>query len=318
MNGGTEVVVSAVRSLARDVLAIELSHRGGAALPGAAPGAHIDLALPNGLTRQYSLVNAQGAERQPNYLVAVGRDAHSRGGSSWIHDQLRTGQALRVSAPRNLFAMDPAHRRVLLVAGGIGVTPIVAMARHCAAQGLDWELLACARSASRLAYLDELKALAGARLRTHFDDEQGGPIDPAPLLAEARWDGLYACGPAPMLDALARASVHWPAGSVRMERFKASEAEDGGERRGFGLRLSRSGLQTTVAPHESVLDALERLGVEHPFACREGLCGTCEAPLLEGEALHLDGVLSPEERAAQRRMLVCVSRCAGDRLVLDI
>jgi len=318
MNGGTEVVVSAVRALARDVLGIELSHRSGAPLPGAAPGAHIDLALPNGLTRQYSLVNAQGAERQPHYLVAVGRDAQSRGGSSWIHERLRIGQALRVSAPRNLFALDPAHRRVLLLAGGIGVTPIVAMAQHCAAQGLDWQLVACARSASRLAYLDELKALAGPRLRTHFDDEHGGPIDLGPLLAEARWDGAYACGPAPMLDALARASAHWPAGAVRMERFKAAEADEPGERRGFGLQLSRSGLQTTVAPHESVLDALERLGVDHPFACREGLCGTCEAPILQGEALHLDSVLSPEERATQQRMLVCVSRCAGDRLVLDL
>src|SRR5690606_22399788 len=150
---------------------------------GAAPGAHIDLALPNGLTRQYSLLNAEGAAQQDSYQVAVGLDARSRGGSSWIHDRLRTGQALRVRAPRTLFAMDPAHRRVLLVAGGIGVTPILAMARHCAAQGLDWELLACARSASRLAYLDELKALAGARLRTHFDDEQGGPMNLVPLLA---------------------------------------------------------------------------------------------------------------------------------------
>jgi len=318
MNGGIEVVVSAVRAVARDVLTVELSPRGAASLPGAAPGAHIDLALPNGLVRQYSLVNAEGAAQQARYEVAVGRDAHSRGGSEWIHAQLRQGQALRVSAPRNLFAMDPAHRRVLLVAGGIGVTPILSMARHCAAQGLDWELLACARSASRLAYLDELKALAGARLRTHFDDQHGGPIDLAPLLAQPRWDAVYACGPAPMLDALAQVSAHWPAGSVRMERFQATAADDASERKSFGLQLARSGLETTVAAHESVLDALERLGVDHPFACREGLCGSCEAPILQGQAQHLDNVLSPEERAAQQRMLVCVSRCAGDRLVLDL
>lgn len=318
MNTGTDVLVSAVRAVARDVLAVELRQPGGAPLPGASAGAHIDLSLPNGLTRQYSLVNALGEARLASYLVAVGWDSASRGGSRWIHERLRVGQPLRVSAPRNLFAMDPAHRRVLLLAGGIGVTPIHAMAQQCAAQGLDWELLACARSASRLAYRDELKALAGARLHTHYDDEAGGPLNLGEHLAEVRWDALYACGPAPMLDSLVQATAHWPAGSVRMERFQGARTAADGERQAFELRLSRSGLDTTVSPHESVLDAMERLGVDHPHSCREGLCGTCEATILEGQALHLDAVLSPLERAAQQRLMVCVSRCAGNRLVLDL
>ncbi|WP_382153410.1 PDR/VanB family oxidoreductase [Hydrogenophaga sp. ANAO-22] len=317
MSTGTDVLVSAVRAVARDVLAVELRQPGGAPLPGACAGAHIDLSLPNGLTRQYSLVNALGEARQTSYLVAVGWDSASRGGSQWVHERLRVGQPLRVSAPRNLFAMDPAHHKVLLLAGGIGITPIFAMAQQCAARGLDWNLLACARSASRLAYRDELKALAGARLHTHFDDEAGGPLNLGERLAEVRRDAIYACGPAPMLDALVQATAHWPAGSVRMERFQAAPAA-AGERQAFELRLSRSGLTTTVSPHESVLDALERLGVGHPASCREGLCGTCEAPILEGQALHLDAVLSPQERAAQQRLMVCVSRCAGNRLVLDL
>lgn len=317
MSPAIEVVVSGLRAVARDVLELELRHKAGTPLPGAGPGAHIDLMLPNGLLRQYSLVNADGQARQDGYVVAVGRDANSRGGSLWVHDKLRVGQALKASAPRNLFEMAPHHRKVLLVAGGIGVTPIYAMARHCAARGLDWEVLACARSCARLAYLEELKALAGPRLRTHFDDEHGGPVSLGPMLADSRWDGLYACGPAPMLDAVLDATAHWPEGSVHLERFKAADT-GAVQRQPFELVLSRSALQTTVSADESMLDAMERLGVAHPFACREGLCGSCEAPLLQGQALHLDSVLSPQECAAQQRVMVCVSRCAGSRLVLDL
>lgn len=317
MTTGTDALVGSLRAVARDVLAVEFRHRSGQPLPGAHPGAHIDVVLPNGLTRQYSLVNALGQARQDSYLVAVGWDAQSRGGSHWVHEKLRVGQPVRIGAPRNLFAMDPSHRKVLLVAGGIGITPICAMAQRCATEGLDWELIACARSASRLAYLEELKALAGDRLHTHFDDEHGRPLDLAQRLREQRWDGLYACGPTPMLNALVAATAHWPEGAVRLERFKAATS-DGVQRQPFELRLARSGLNTTVSAQESMLDAMARLGVDHPFSCREGLCGTCEAPILEGQAQHLDTVLTPEERRAQQRVMVCVSRCAGSRLVLDL
>jgi ferredoxin-NADP reductase len=317
MSADIEVTVSGLRAVARDVLAVELRHKSGQPLPGARAGAHIDVALPNGLVRQYSLVNAVGQASMDCYVVAVGWDVGSRGGSVWIHEKLKVGQALRVSAPRNLFDMAPEHRRVLLLAGGIGVTPIYAMAQACTQQGLAFDLWASARSASRLAYLEELKTLGGDRLVTHFDDEQGGPMDLAARLAEQRWDAVYACGPAPMLDALSAATAHWTAGSVRMERFKADEAPVG-ERQSFELVLQRAGLTTIVSEHESVLDAMERLGVDYPWSCREGICGTCEAPVAAGEVEHLDYVLSPEERAEQRRMMVCVSRCGGGRLVLDI
>lgn len=312
-----DVVVGAVRAVARDVLQLDLRARDGTPLPGAAPGAHIQLHLPGGQVRAYSLVNALGHARQDCWRIAVGWDAKSRGGSHWIHEKLRVGQTLQVTAPRNLFAMDPAHRRVLLVAGGIGITPVHAMAQHCAAQGLQWELLACARSAPRLAYLEELKALAGARLETWFDDERGGPVDLRARLAERRWDAVYACGPAPMLDALVQATGHWPEGSVRLERFKAEDAA-GGERKRFELVLQRSGLKTEVGSEESVLDAVERIGVPHPYACREGLCGSCEAPVIDGQVDHRDSVLSAAEKKAGARMLLCVSRCAGSRLVLDL
>jgi ferredoxin-NADP reductase len=317
MSADIDVTVAGLRAVARDVLAVELRHKTGQALPGARAGAHIELALGNGLVRQYSLVNATGQANLNTYMVAVGWDANSRGGSVWIHEKLKVGQSLRISAPRNLFDMAPEHRHVLLVAGGIGITPIYAMVRACVEQGLSFELWASARSAPRLAFLEELKALAGPRLQLHFDDEQGGPMNLAERLHTQRWDAVYGCGPAPMLDALTAATAHWAPGSVRMERFKGAEVP-AGERQPFELLLQRAGVGTTVSEHESVLDAIERLGVDHPWSCREGICGTCEAPVLEGELQHLDFVLTPEERAEQRRMMVCVSRCGGGRLVLDI
>lgn len=317
MSADIEVVVAGVRAVARDVLSVEFRHKSGLPLPGAQAGSHIELALPNGLVRQYSLVNATGQARMDAYMVAVGWDVNSRGGSVWIHERLKVGQALRVSAPRNLFEMAPDHRRVLLLAGGIGITPIYAMAQACAQEGVTFDLWASARSASRLAYLEELKVLGGDRLVTHFDDEKGGPMNLAARLAEQRWDAVYACGPAPMLDALSAATGHWRAGSVRMERFKAAEVR-ASERQSFELVLQRAGLTTIVSEHESVLDAIERLGVNYPWSCREGICGTCEVPVAAGDVEHLDFVLSPAERAEQRRMMVCVSRCGGGRLVLDI
>jgi len=312
-----DVVVAAVRAIARDVLQVDLKAGSGAALPGAEAGAHIDLHLPHGPVRQYSLVNAVEVAHMDHWRIAVGWDANSRGGSHWIHEKLRVGQALQATGPRNQFVMDPLHRRVLLVAGGIGMTPIYAMARRCAAIGLDWQLIACARSAARQAYAEELKALAPGRVETWCDDDRGAPIDLAARLAVQRWDGVYACGPALMLDALERATARWTPGSVRMERFKAAQP-DTDCRKVFELVLAQSGLTTQVACDESVLDAIGRLGVDHPFSCREGLCGSCEAPVLDGQVEHHDSVLGAAQKAANQSLMVCVSRCAGARLVLDL
>ena len=312
-----ELTVVGVRAVARDVIAIELRGKTGQKLPGAKAGSHIELALPNGLKRPYSLVNAIGQPEMDSYMVAVGWDAKSRGGSVWIHEKLKVGQSLRVSNPRNLFEMQDAHRHVLLIAGGIGITPIYAMTQACVQQQRPFELWVSARSASRLAYLEELKTLASGSLYVLFDDEQGGPMDLAQRLRSQTWDAVYACGPAPMLDALTQATVHWTQGSVCMERFKGVEVP-AEQCQPFELQLQRSGLSTTVSAQESVLEAMERLGVDYPWSCREGICGTCEAAVIEGEVAHMDFVLSPDKQTEQRRMMVCVSRCAGQRLVLDV
>ncbi|MEY4653157.1 MAG: p-toluenesulfonate methyl-monooxygenase reductase component TsaB [Pseudomonadota bacterium] len=312
-----DLQVRSVRALARDILGIELAAADGRALPGAQAGAHIDLHLPNGLIRQYSLTYTPGTATQASYSVAVGLDANSRGGSSWIHDKLRVGATLRVGTPRNLFALDPTHRRVLLVAGGIGITPIYAMAQSAARAGLDWQLVACARSLSRLAFTEELQALGADRVHLHGDLEAGRLIDMPRWLDAQPWDGVYACGPLPLLAALEQHTAAWPDGRYRSEKFKA-DASAGGEQRTFELVLARSGLRTEVAPGEQVLDALERLGLDHPYACREGLCGTCECGWLEGEPEHRDLVLDDAARNVQRRFIPCVSRSRGERLTLDL
>lgn len=317
MSGQIEVVVSRVRAIARDVLEIELSNKAGQPLPGATPGSHIDLHLPNGLTRQYSLVNALGGISQSTYLIGVGLDANTRGGSLWIHEKLKVGQQLLISAPRNHFELNSQDKHVLLIGGGIGITPVYAMAQYCQKAGIRCELWACARDASRLAYLQELKAFDEIKVLLHLDDEQSGPINLGNLLKEKNWNAVYGCGPAPMLDALIAATEHWPQDSVNMERFKAPE-QPAPTSADFELVLEGMGISTSLESGETVLDAIERVGGYAPYSCREGICGTCEVTVLEGEIEHRDYVLTPEEREAGTRMMVCVSGCKSSKLVLDI
>jgi ferredoxin-NADP reductase len=313
-----QTIVSKVQAIARDVLLIELQAPNAQLLPGAAPGAHIDLHLPNGQIRQYSLTNAQGHPKQSSYQIAVARDAHSRGGSDWIHDKLRTGATLNISEPRNLFALNTtAQRKVLFIGAGIGITPIYAMVKSVKQSAMDWSLIACARSASRMAFQEELIALDAQRVRFHFDQEQGGPLDINALLNSAPWDAVYACGPVGLLDAIEAATTRWPTSAVRMERFKAQAQDDSGNT-AFELVLSKSGQSIQVGISETPLEALERMGIDHPFSCREGLCGTCEVQLVEGQPDHRDNVLDAEERAAGQRFIPCVSRCGGDRLVFNL
>ena len=309
--------VTEVRAIARDILRLTLQAPDGRALPGAQAGAHIGLHLPSGLVRQYSLTNATGEPHLAAYEVAIGLDATSRGGSTWIHAQLRVGAALQVSEPRNQFPLDPAHHHVLLLAGGIGITPVYAMAQTAQRLGLDWQLVACARSLGRIAYAEELRALSSERVHLHGDAEAGARIDFGRWLKAQAWDGVYACGPQPMLDDLTQRTAAWPTGRFRQEKFKA-EAIDTALDQAFELVLARSSLRTRVEPGEPVLDAMGRLGVDHPFSCREGLCGACECACIDGEPDHRDQFLDAAARAEGRRFLPCVSRARGERLTLDL
>jgi tetrachlorobenzoquinone reductase len=278
-----------------------------------APGAHIDVNLPNGLTRQYSLINAAG--ETSGYRVAVKRDPKSRGGSHYMHDALRVGSTLSVSAPRNNFAVreDAAHS--VFFAGGIGVTPIVSMIERLKALGRSSSLVYAVRSAREVAFRERVTAADSAHI--HVDEEAGHVFDIAAHLREVPPDAdVYCCGPAPMLDAFVTATAGRDSALVHVERFSAGVIAP---RRGaFIVELARSNVSVEVADGESMLSALRAAGISIASSCEEGVCGTCETRVLEGIPDHRDAVLSPAERATGRSVMLCCSGSKSERLVLDL
>ncbi|MCZ4316172.1 PDR/VanB family oxidoreductase [Comamonadaceae bacterium G21597-S1] len=313
-----DLQVASVGAEALDVMRIELVAADGGALPAFEPGAHLAVDLPEGMTRHYSIVN-DNRERH-RYVLGVGLARDSRGGSSYLHRQMRCGMRLSCSAPANNFRLDPHAASVLLIAGGIGVTPLVSMAHWCAARHKPWRMVYAARSRQRMAFGDDLRQLGGA-LRLHADDEHGGALDVAALVqSRAPDEQIYCCGPAALMDAVAAAGSALPDGVLHFEWFNAPPQAQTPERGddGFWVDLRRSNDAVFVPPDRSVLEVLEQHGYEVPFSCREGLCGTCETPVCEGEPDHRDYVLAPSERASRGTMMVCVSRAVSQRLVLDL
>ncbi len=308
------------RAEAQDVVSVELAEAGGGPLPGFEPGAHIDLHLPNGQIKQYSLCNpAGGAER---YRVAVGHSVTSRGGSAFVHEQLRVGTALAISPPRNNFPLAADAACFLFIAGGIGITPILSMLAWCAGHGKPWRLLYCAASRQRAAFVDDILALHGGEARFHFDNEQGGRLpDIAATLAQRRpGEHVYCCGPSGLMGVVQQqAGAAWPDSAVHFEWFTAAAPDaEPGEDAAFEVVLQQSGGRFTVPAGGSILETLEENGMMVPFGCREGLCGSCETRLCEGEADHRDSVLSAADRAAGATLMICVSRAKAGPLVLDL
>lgn len=305
---------------AEGVLGLELVPAApGEPLPAFTAGAHIDLHLPGGPVRSYSLLN-DPTERH-RLCVAVHRDPASRGGSRQVHEQLRPGQLLTVSPPRNHFPLDEGAPLSVLIAGGIGITPLLCMVRRLTALGRPWVLHHAARTRAHAAFCDELQALAaqgGGTLHRVFDQEPGGRmIDIAALVADLP-DGahVYCCGPAGMLAAFERATAGLPPERVHLEYFAAKDAPAASG--GFSVKLRRDGRTVPVPPGQSILDALSAIGAEPPWSCREGVCGTCEVRVLEGVPDHHDMVLSPAQREANDRMMVCCSGAKSPLLVLDL
>jgi vanillate O-demethylase ferredoxin subunit len=308
-----------VRSLtweAEGVLSIELRAAAGGDLPPQAAGAHLDLHLPNGMVRSYSLLNP-GEERQ-RYVIGVGLDRASRGGSAWLHAQLRPGQVLEAAAPRNNFALAEDAAEVVLIAGGIGITPLLAMAERRAALGRPWRLHYAVRSRAGAAFLDRLAALPHGELLLHVDEEEGGALlDLRAAIAAAPVGAhLYCCGPAPMLAAFEAAAAGRPPGLLHVERFTAAAAPV--TPGGYTVRLAKSGRELPVAPGQTILEALEAAGFEPPHSCRGGVCGACETRVIEGLPLHRDSILTEAERKAGRTMMICCSGAKGKLLVLDL
>lgn len=316
-----DLLVHRMTREADEVLSIELVHPDGKPLPDWAPGAHIDLHA-GGQVRQYSLC---GDPADPTrYRVAVLKAPDSRGGSSYVHHELRPGATVTVTGPRNHFPLADADAYVF-VAGGIGVTPLLVQAREAAARGKRWQFWYGGRSRGSMAFtgeLAELTALAcdDASLTLHPKDERGR-MDLGHILARVPEGArVYCCGPQSLIDAAQAACTELGIGErLHVERFAGAPAaapEEG--ERSFDVECARSGQTVAVGPDESIVDALEDAGVYVEASCRDGVCGTCETRVIEGTPDHRDTLLSSAQHAAGDVMMLCVSRCASKRLVLDI
>jgi vanillate O-demethylase ferredoxin subunit len=320
MSGLLEVRLVRKTAEAQGICSFELAAADGAPLPAFSAGAHIDVHLPGGLVRQYSLCN--DPRDTMRYLVAVLAEPAGRGGSRAMH-ALAEGSLLAISRPRNHFPLAPQASRSLLVAGGIGITPLLSMAETLARTGADFELHYCVRSQAAAAFLDRLGQSPFAhRVHLHADD---GPaplrLDPAALLRRAEPDThLYLCGPAGFVGMVAEAARAHALDEERIhvECFAAPPAAHDRPEGAFDIRLAGSGQTLTVAPGQSALECLEAHGIELPFSCRQGVCGGCLTTVLEGEPDHQDFYLTDAERARGDCFLPCCSRARSALLVLDL
>ncbi len=309
------LTVSAKEDVAEGVVSLTLTHPGGARLPDWTPGSHIDLVLPEGTTRQYSLCGDRWDAH--TYRIAVLREPAGRGGSAYVHDRLSPGDHVGVGGPRNHFPLVPSEK-YLFIAGGIGITPLLPMVRQAELLGMEWQLLYGGRTRSSMAFDEELMEAYGERVHIVPQDELG-LLDLAAWLGAPRPDTkVYSCGPAPLLAAVEAACVAWPPYALRTERFTAAKQTAPVRKAPFEVELRRTGRTVTVTPDVSVLEAVRRAGVDVLSSCEHGTCGTCLTPVLEGRPDHRDSVLADHERAANDCMFLCVSRSCGDRLVLDL
>jgi vanillate O-demethylase ferredoxin subunit len=308
-----KLTVAEQAAVTADVATFAFAHPRRPVLPAWVPGAHVDVHLPDGAVRQYSLYG-DPAERGL-YRIAVKREEAGRGGSRWIHDHLRPGGEIFVSAPRNHFALNPDAARHVLVAGGIGVTPLMAMARQLAAQGDDFVFHYCARSRQSAPLVETLEALCGDRLRLWLSAE-GRRLDIAAALdAEAGAD-LYVCGPNALTDAAegAAAARGWPEARYHTEHF-AARADAGFVPEPFEAVIASSGRRLAVPADRSLLDVLRDNGFVRGSSCEIGVCGTCECGYRDGAVIHRDVVLS--HAARKSRLMPCVSRGRG-AITLDL
>jgi len=316
-----KALVHTMRWEADGILSVELRPSSAdVVFPPFEAGAHIDLHLPNGLIRSYSLCNP--ASDSGRYRVGVLHDRQSRGGSRYVHQQLRVGQVIDISAPRNNFKLHEDAPKSVLVAGGIGVTPIYCMLQRLVDLQRPVEVVYCARNRREAAFTEAIAALLDAACITwHFDDEAGSPPQLEKLLADRGTDShYYCCGPTPMLDAFEKTCEALGYAHAHIERFAAVVVEPQAQSHGFEVVCERSGKTVQVPAGKSILDALSDAGISHDHSCKEGVCGACETAVLDfdGELEHHDGILTKLERQQGRTMMICVSRCSGKRLVLDL
>ncbi|MEV4643461.1 PDR/VanB family oxidoreductase [Saccharopolyspora sp. NPDC049357] len=299
--------------LAAGVVRLTLRHPDGGPVPEWEPGAHIEIVLRDDLVRQYSLCG-DPADRS-TLQVAVLREPDGRGGSDYVHRELAEGDLLRIRGPRNHFPLVRA-KKYLFLAGGIGITPILPMIDAVDRAGADWRLAYGGRSRDTMAFADELVTRYGPRVGLSPEDETGR-LDLDTLLRGAcRRTAVYCCGPESLLAEVESRFPSRRRGALHLERFKATQVD--APTSGFEVELARSRLTLTVPENRSILEVAEDAGVPVLSSCQEGICGTCETPVLDGVPDHRDSLLTEAERAANRTMMICVSRTCGTRLILDL
>jgi ferredoxin-NADP reductase len=286
----------------------------GGDVPQFSPGSHVDVYLPNGTIRQYSIASA--VPDRARYLLGVKLEEQGRGGSRCMHDELRVGRVLKLGLPRNNFPLIEDASLSIFIAGGIGITPIKCMIDRLQQLGRAWRLHYAVRARDEAVFAAEL---AGASVHLHVDTELGGKvIDVAAIVASAPGDAqLYCCGPAPMLAAFEQACVQRPKHCVHLERFSTPDnaAATGGA---YTVELARSKRTITVNAGQSLIQALRGAGIKIKTSCEQGICGTCETRVLAGIPDHRDMILSDHEKAANDTMMVCCSGSLGPMLVLDL
>jgi tetrachlorobenzoquinone reductase len=311
-----EVRLIGIETVARDTNVYTFARPDGGRLPPYKPGAHIDIHLPNGLIRQFSLLNP--VADPDSYVVAIKLDAASRGGSRYIFDELRINHTLKIGAPRNNFPLAEDADHVVLFAGGIGITPIWCMAQQLAASGRSWELYYSCRSRADMAFLAAIETFGPQRVHLHLDDEADGKfLDLAGAIAKAPASAhFYCCGPNPMLTAFEQAAAGRPRPNVHVEYFtpKAEAATSGG----FWVELARSGEEYYIPEGKKILEVLYEAGVDVDYSCELGICGECVTRVISGIPEHRDSVLSEEEQASNERVMICCCGSKTERLVLDM
>lgn len=323
-NDTFDLVVRGLRQESTSVISLELALPDGNALPEWQPGAHLDLVLPSGLVRQYSLCSDPGDLQK--YRLAVLRETDGRGGSEELHSETRLGTKLKARGPRNHFSIEDGATHYLLIAGGIGITPILTMARQLRAAAKSTRIIYCGSSRQTMAFIDELQEISGDSLVIYPKDERGR----ADLLAEIKkapaGTAVYACGPERLLADLQTITLDTlGADAFHAEHFAAAtpsplSAQDPAKTMAdapFEIELRQSGCTLTVPPEKSVLDVVLEVNPSFMSSCEEGFCGTCETKVLEGEIDHRDTILSEKERARNDTMFICVSRAKCRKLILD-
>ncbi|MQA15321.1 MAG: 2Fe-2S iron-sulfur cluster binding domain-containing protein [Pseudonocardiaceae bacterium] len=305
------LVVDEIRVEGQDVRSFRLVAAGGEKLPSWQPGCHLDVLLPTGRRRQYSLCG--DPRDRGSYRIAVRRIAAGAGGSRELHDCVGTGSTLTARGPRNAFPYVRAGG-YLFIAGGIGITPILPMVKQAAADGAPWQLVYTGRSRASMPFLDELSELDPARVRLRSYDECGFPPSGSEILQYAPDRAtVYCCGPAPIIANVRRDLPDSAAQALHFERFTAPPIVDG---QPFEIALTRSNRVLTVPPDRSALEAIRQQIPDIAYSCRQGFCGTCRTRVISGEVDHRDRVLTDRERTDT--MTTCVSRSRGDQIVLDL